>query len=103
MQRCIAWVVVAACGVTYAQRQYVDANEQVLRALRTFNKAQVLYQRYGKGFACRLEQLGPPRNGAKRSAEAAGLIDEKLASGKFAGYDIRLNCTPDDFQVTAVP
>jgi len=103
MQRCIAWFVVAACGVTYAQRQDVDANQKVLRALRTFNKAQVLYQRYGKGFACRLEQLGPPRNGAKPSAEAAGLIDEELASGKFAGYDIRLNCTTADFQVTAVP
>ena len=100
----IAPLVIAVCGAAYAQEQNVDANEsRVLGALRTFNKAQVLYRLYGKGFACSLEQLGPPGNGARRSAQAAGLIDEELASGKFAGYHIRLNCTPDDFQVTAVP
>ena len=103
MQRWITWFVVAVSSVAYAQKEDVDTNERILRALRTFNKAQVRYQGYGKGFACRLEQLGPPRNGAKPSPQAAGLIDEELASGKFAGYHIRLNCTPDDFQVTAVP
>jgi hypothetical protein len=70
IRRCIAWFVLAACGVTYAQMQDVDANEKVVRAVRTFNKAQVLYQLYGKEFPCRLEQLGKPRNGAKPSAEA---------------------------------
>ncbi len=103
MQRWVALFVIVVSCVAYAQKQDVDANDRVLRALRTFNKAQVLYQLYGKGFACHIEQLGPPRNGAKPSAQAGGLIDEELASGRFAGYDIRLNCTPDDFQVTAVP
>jgi len=103
MQRWIGWIVIAVCGVAYAQKVGDDANERILRALRTFNKAQALYQRYGKGFACRLEQLGPPQKGSEPSAQAAGLIDEELASGKFAGYQIQLNCTPDDYQVIAVP
>lgn len=103
MQRWIGWFVIAVCGVAYSQRVGDDANQRILRALRTFNKAQVLYQIYGEGFACRLEQLGPPRNRAKPSAQAAGLIDEELASGQFAGYQIRLTCTPNDFQVTAIP
>ena len=103
MQRWLAWFVVAACGVSYAQSEDVDANQKILRALRGFNKAQVLYQIYGKGFACRLDQLGPPPNGAKPSAESAGVIDRELASGKFAGYNIQLKCTPGDYQVIAVP
>jgi hypothetical protein len=103
MQRWIGWFVIAVCGVAYAQEASDDANQRILRALRTFNKAQVLYEIYGKGFACRLEQLGPPQNGAKPSPQAAGLIDEELASGRFAGYQIQLNCTPDDYQVIALP
>jgi len=91
------------CGVGHYQETDDDANNKILRALRSFNKAQALYQVYGRGFACQLEQLGPPRDGVRPSAQAAGLIDEDLASGLFAGYQLRLNCTPDDFQVTAVP
>jgi len=103
MQRWMGWFVVAACGIAYAQETNADANQKLLRALRTFNKAEALYQIYGNGFACRLEQLGPPRNGAEPSAQAAGLVNEELASGQFAGYQIRLDCTPGDYQVTAVP
>jgi hypothetical protein len=103
MRRWIAWFVIAVCGVAYAQKEDVDANQSILHALRTFNMAQVLYQTHSKGFACRLEQLGPPENGAKPSPQAAGLIDKELASGNFAGYQIRLSCTSDDYQVIAVP
>lgn len=100
----IALLVIAVCGAAYAQEKDVDANEsRILGALRTFNKAQVLYRRYGNGFACRIDQLGPSRSGANPSAEAAGLIDVELASGKVAGYEIRLNCTSDDFQAIAIP
>jgi hypothetical protein len=102
MQRWIGWLVIAVCGVAYTQDQDVD-NQRILRALRAFNKAQVLYRGYGNGFACRLEQLGPPQNGANPSPRAAGLIDEGLASGRFAGYHIQLTCTPGDYQVIAVP
>jgi len=80
-----------------------DDNQRILRALRSFNKAEALYQIYGKGFACGLEQLGPPPNGAKPSAQAAGVINQELASGEFAAYHIRLNCTPGDYQVIAIP
>ena len=103
MQRCIACFVLALCCVAYAQKEDVDSSDRVLRALRTFNKAQVRYRAFGNGFACRLEQLGPPPKGAMPSPQAAGLIDEELASGEFAGYHIRLSCTPDDFRVTAIP
>lgn len=103
MQRWFAWFVITVCGVAYGQKEDVDSNQRILRALRTFNKAQVLYQTYDKGFACGLEQLGPPRKGEEPSPQAAALIDEELASGEFAGYHIRLTCTPGDYQVTAVP
>ncbi len=103
MQRSIGLFVLALCAVAHSQETDDDADQKILAALRSFNKAQVLYQIYGQGFACRLEQLGPPRNGGKPSAQAAGLIDENLASGQFAGYRIGLKCTPDDFQVTAIP
>lgn len=103
MRRWSAWFVIAVCGFAHAQTDDVNANQRILRALRTFNKAQVLYQRYGKGFACRLDQLGPPRKGGAPSSQAAGLIDEELASGSFANYHVRLNCTPNDYQVIAIP
>lgn len=103
MQRWGGWLAIAICGVAYGQSVNEDASARISRALRSFNKAEVLYQVYGAGLACRLDQLGPPRNGAKRSAQAAGLIDEELASGSFAGYQIQLTCTPGDYQVTAVP
>lgn len=99
----IASFVLLVCVVSASQTQDLDNNQRILRALRTFNKAQVLYQVYGRGFACRLEQLAPPPNGRKPSPEAAGLIDAELASGEFAGYHIGLNCTSDDYQVIAVP
>jgi len=44
MQQWLAWLVIAACGVACAQEGDVDANEKILRALRAFNKAQVLYR-----------------------------------------------------------
>ena len=103
MQRWIGWLVIAVCGAANAQNEDIDASQRILHVLRTFNRVQIEYRNYGKGFACRLEQLGPTKNGAKPSAQAAGLIDEELASGKFAGYQIQLNCTLDDYQVIAVP
>jgi hypothetical protein len=103
MGRWIGWLVVAMCGVARSQSTDLESSQKILGALRNVNKAQVLYQVYGRGFACRLEQLGPPQNGAKSSAQAAGLISEELASGRFAGYQLNLACTPGDYQVTAVP
>lgn len=103
MQRWLACSVIALCSAAYAQSVGDEAHQRILRALRSFNRAQALYRVYGKGLACRLEQLGPPQKGANPSAQAAGLIDRELASGQFAGYQIRLNCTADDYQVTAVP
>ena len=103
MHRWIGWFALAVCSVACAQNEDVDANQRILRALRTFNRAQAEYQIYGKGFACHLDQLGPPRNGAKPSAQAAGLIDQELASGEFGGYHVRLSCMSDDYHVVAVP
>jgi hypothetical protein len=103
MRRWIGWLVIAMCGVARSQSTDIDSSQEILGALRDINKAQVLYQVYGGSFACRLEQLGPPGTGIKPSAQAAGLIGEELASGRFAGYQLILACTPDDYQVTAVP
>ncbi|MES2392602.1 MAG: DUF1566 domain-containing protein [Acidobacteriota bacterium] len=103
MKRWIAWIVIMVCGAAHAQRPEDDSRQTISGALRRFNMAEALYRIYGQGFACRLEQLGPPRNGVTPSAQGAGLINEELASGVFAGYQIRLSCTPSDYQVIAVP
>jgi hypothetical protein len=80
--------------------------DRAIGALRTINTAQVQYwTKYGlsKDFACNLEQLGPPADGQKRSRAAAGLINEKLASGVLEGYRLELKCGDDDYQAFAVP
>jgi hypothetical protein len=59
-----------------------------VRSLRTINTAMVTYEStYHNGFAPNLAALGPPPNpGAPKSCNAAGLIDEMLASGQKKGY-----------------
>lgn len=103
MRQWLAWFVIVVSGMAYAQEKDLDSNQRILRALRAFNIAQVFYRGHYRGFACRLEQLGPPQKGLEPSPQAAGLIDQELASGEFAGYHIRLSCTSEDYQVIAVP
>ncbi len=55
-------------------------------ALRTINTATFTYaSAYGNNLAPTLTVLAPPKDG-KANCNAAGLIDERLASGRRAGY-----------------
>ncbi len=79
---------------------------QAVGALRTLNTAQVQYMTTYmklKGYACSLEQLGPPKEGSKPSQRAAGLVSAKLASGVIEGYRIELKCVANDYQAFAAP
>lgn len=78
--------------------------------LRTINTAEITYaSTYSSGFSPSLAVLGPPTQGAKRSALAADLIDEFLASGRESGYRIDYKPGPvehgriDTYTVTARP
>jgi hypothetical protein len=55
--------------------------------LRSINTAEVFYAKeYKKGFSPTLASLGPPPEGAKPSASAAGLLDNSLTGGKKSNY-----------------
>jgi hypothetical protein len=58
-----------------------------LGCLRTINTAAVVYvSTYNHGFSPTLAAMGEKAGAANPTPEAAGLIDESLASGKKAGY-----------------
>ena len=66
-------------------------------SLRTLNTAQITYAAiYEQGYAARLEWLGSHEYGQKPTAEAAGLIDVDLSSGKKFGYQFNLTPGPPD-------
>ena len=55
--------------------------------LRTINTAEITFAAtYSKGYSSSLAELRSPPPGKEPSAEAAGLIDEALASGSEAAY-----------------
>ena len=56
--------------------------------LRTLNTAAIFYSAtYNKGFPESIKALAPPTNdGANPTANAAGLVDRALASGRGSGY-----------------
>ena len=58
-----------------------------LGSLRTVSAAAETYRTtYQRGFPISLAVLGPPGQGGVPSADAAGLVDPILASGKKEGY-----------------
>jgi hypothetical protein len=78
--------------------------------LREINTAEITYaSTYSSGFSPSLAVLGPPTQGAKPSALAAGLINNVLASGAMSGYKIDYKPGPvehgriDTYTVTARP
>ncbi len=74
-----------------------------IKALTTVNTAQVQYfSTYGR-FAQTLQELGPPPGGGSKGPQAAGLIDEKLATGLHSGYAFTMVGTPAGYSVTADP
>jgi type II secretory pathway pseudopilin PulG len=55
--------------------------------MRVINTAATTYSTvYDQGYPPSLATLGPPKTGTKENAQAAGLIDEVLASGTKLGY-----------------
>ena len=74
-----------------------------IKALSTINTAQVQYfSTYGR-FAQTMQELGPPPGGGSKGPQAAGLIDEKLATGLHSGYSFSMVGTPAGYSVTADP
>jgi type IV pilus assembly protein PilA len=63
-------------------------NEKLaLMSLRLLNTAEITYaSMYDGGYSANLASLGPPTNGQTTNAQAAGFIDEVLASGTGSGY-----------------
>lgn len=57
-----------------------------MRSLRT---AVITYESTYKAYPSSLAVLGPPAMGLSTSAEAAGLIDRRLASGNYINYQFR--------------
>ncbi len=67
--------------------------------LRSINTAEAYYSKeYKKGFSPTLLALGPPPEGAKPSATAAGLLDKSLTSGKRNSYVFTYQPGPVDAQ-----
>ena len=74
-----------------------------IKALNTINTAQVQYFSTYQRFAQTLQELGPPPGGGGKGPQAAGLIDEKLATGLHSGYAFTMVGTPAGYSVTADP
>jgi hypothetical protein len=67
----------------------IAANQaSAVSCLRTLNTSAIIYSSdYNHGYPASLSAFGPPSGqGASPDASAAGLIDEKLASGTKSGY-----------------
>ncbi len=84
----IPFLIIAAIAIPNLLRARISANSaSSVASLRTINTAAVTYSStYDRGFPASLAALGPPANGRSPDANAAGLIDEILASGKKSGY-----------------
>jgi hypothetical protein len=73
-----------------------------IRALRTINTAAATYaDRYKRGYPPTLEALGPPTTDSFHKSpqpdeKAAGLIDQRLASGSLPGHAIKYVAGPAD-------
>jgi type II secretory pathway pseudopilin PulG len=79
---------VAAVAIPNLLRSRIAANQAAaVGSLRTLNTAGITYSStYNMGFPPTIAALGPPVGGATPNANAAGLIDEVLASGTKSGY-----------------
>jgi type IV pilus assembly protein PilA len=87
----IPFLIIAAIAIPNLLRSRMAANQaSAVGSLRTINTAAMTYaSTYNQGYPTSLAALGPPRSGAAPDADAAGLIDEVLASGTRSGYVLR--------------
>jgi type IV pilus assembly protein PilA len=99
----IPLIIIAAIAIPNLLRARIAANESSAAAgIRTINTAQVSYRNTypNVGYACDLQALA----GSGGSEKAAGLIDNKLASGETTGYAYRIEqCTADGYAIVAEP
>ena len=73
-----------------------------VKSLRTINaSAQTYTTRYGRGFPPSLAALGPAAEKTSVDAQAAGLIDQVLASGRK--FQHTFNYVPSDFDEKGSP
>jgi type IV pilus assembly protein PilA len=81
-------LIIAAIAIPNLLRSRMAANEaSAVGSLRTINTAAVTYSStYGNGFPPSLQALGPPAGGGMPTCDAAGLIDNVLATGQKSGY-----------------
>lgn len=90
-------LIIAAFAIPNLLRARESASDAATTsALRTITIGQVTYYSLYHGYAPSLKALGPPKNGAPPSAEAADLIDEQLASGYRSGYRFRYSAIDSD-------
>ena len=86
-------------GLTDEQLEAIwrAAEARPVGMLRTLHTADITYaSTYNKGYSPSLEALGVPPEGEKPSAEAAGLVDSRLSSGKPSGYTVVYTVTETD-------
>ena len=83
----IPFLIIAAIAIPNLLRSRIAANQAAaVGSLRTINTAAITYAAtYDRGYPTSLAALGPPA-GRAPDADAAGLIDEVLASGTRSGY-----------------
>ncbi|MGD1103398.1 MAG: DUF4190 domain-containing protein [Terriglobia bacterium] len=84
----IPFLIIAAIAIPNLLRSRIAANQaSAVGSLRTLNTAAITYaSTYNVGFPPAIAALGPPVGSATPDANAAGLIDEVLASGTKSGY-----------------
>jgi type II secretory pathway pseudopilin PulG len=84
----IPFLIIAAIAIPNLLRARIAANQaSAVGSLRTLNTAAITYATtYNKGYPASITALGPPLGTAVPDADAAGLIDERLASGTKSGY-----------------
>jgi type II secretory pathway pseudopilin PulG len=85
----IPLLILAAILFPYLLRARIAASKaSAVGSLGSLNVATARYAtEYNQGYPATLSALGPPQGGATPGADAAGLVDEALASGRKNGYD----------------
>ncbi len=103
-------LIVAAIAIPNLMRARTTANEaSAVGSLRRLHKAESAYATSypQQGYTCAIDQLGGDRNSP--TAEHAGLIDDRLASGAKSGYNFHIvgcaggQTNASGYQVIAFP
>ncbi|MHB8411677.1 MAG: prepilin-type N-terminal cleavage/methylation domain-containing protein [Candidatus Acidiferrales bacterium] len=83
-------LIIAGIAIPNYIRSKMAANEAAtVENMRTITTANVVYSTtYGIGYAGSLAKLGAPSGAGPVTVNAAGLIDEILATGTKAGYNL---------------